>query len=86
MAVLLAVLLIVPFAPGALGALGATKPTTVLKPPVQSAATGNLKSSRQALLKLRTSLFRANTRHPGKIVGATTPAPKTIVTKRFLPK
>jgi hypothetical protein len=83
MAVLLALMLMVPF--GA-GALGATKPTTVLKPPVQPAATGNLKSSRQALLKQRTSLFGPNTRHPGKIVGATTPAPKTIVTKRFLPK
>jgi hypothetical protein len=82
-AVLLSVLLIIPF--GA-GALAATKPTTVLKPPVQSAATGNLKTSRQALLKQRTSLFSPNTRHPGKIVGASTPAPKTIVTKRFLPK
>jgi hypothetical protein len=82
-AVLLAVALMVPF--GA-GALGATKPTTVLKSPVQSAATGELKTSRQALLKQRTSLFAPNTHRPGKIVGATTPAPKTIVTKRFLPK
>lgn len=62
-------------------------PTTVLKPPVQSAGTGSLKTSRQALLKERTgSVVGLSNRHPGKIVGASTLAPKTIVTKRFLPK
>jgi hypothetical protein len=68
------------------GVMAANKPATVLKPPVQSAATGDLKTSRQALLKQRTSVFGLASRHPGKIVGATGKPPKTIVTKRFLPK
>jgi hypothetical protein len=61
-------------------------PATVLKPPVQPAATGSLKTSRQALLKQRNSVIGPNTRHPGKIIGASTRPSKTIVTKRFLPK
>ena len=62
-------------------------PTSVLKPPVQSAATGSLKTSRQALLKERsTTVTGLNNRHPGKIIGTTTPAAKTIVTKRNLPR
>lgn len=80
---LLAMVLMVPFG-GA--AMAVNKPTTVLKPPVQSAATGSLKTSRQALLKQRNSVITPITRHPGKIVGASTGAPKTIVTKRILPK
>jgi hypothetical protein len=62
-------------------------PTSVLKPPVQSASTGSLKTSRQALLKERTgSITGLNNRHPGKIIGTTKPPPKMIVTKRNLPK
>jgi hypothetical protein len=54
---------------------------------VQSAATGSLKTSRQALLKERsTTVTGLNNRHPGKIIGTTTPAAKTIVTKRNLPR
>jgi hypothetical protein len=85
---LLAALLIVPCGHEALAATksATVKPTTMLKAPVQSAATGSLKSSRQALLKQRTSVISPTTRHPGKIVGSSTQAPKTIVTKRFLPK
>jgi hypothetical protein len=83
LALLLAMLLMAPFGRAA---LAANKPATLLKPPVQSAATGSLKTSRQALLKQRTSVIGLNTHRPGKIVGASTQAPKTIVTKRFLPK
>jgi hypothetical protein len=62
-------------------------PTSVLKPPVQSAATGSLKTSRQALLKQRnTTVTGLNNRRPGKIIGTTAPPPKTIVTKRNLPR
>jgi hypothetical protein len=54
---------------------------------VQPASTGQAKTTRQALLKQRTSVVGLHLRHPGKTVGgARTPAPKTIVTKRFLPK
>jgi hypothetical protein len=83
LALLLAMALMLPLG-GA--AMAVNKPTTVLKPPVQSAATGNLKTTRQALLKQRTSLISPSTHRPGKIVGVTTRPPKTIVTKRFLPK
>jgi hypothetical protein len=88
LALLLAALLIVPSSQEAQAATKATtvKPPTLLKAPVQSAATGSLKTSRQALLKQRTSVISPTTRHPGKIVGTSTQAPKTIVTKRFLPK
>jgi hypothetical protein len=88
LALLLAVLWLVPFGHEALAATKSTtvKPATMLKAPVQSAATGTLKTSRQALLKQRTSVISPNIRHPGKIVGTGTQAPKTIVTKRFLPK
>jgi hypothetical protein len=88
LALLLGALLIVPFGHNALAATKSTtvKPATMLKTPVQSAATGSLKSSRQALLKQRTSVISPTTRHPGKIVGTSIQAPKTIVTKRFLPK
>jgi hypothetical protein len=95
-ALLLAML---PLAPLGGAAVAANKPTTpgttvppsvstsVLKPPVKSASTGSLKTSRQTLLKQRTtSVTGLNDRHPGKIIGTTAPAPKTIVTKRFLPK
>jgi hypothetical protein len=62
-------------------------PTSVVKPPVQSAATGSLKTSRQTLLKQRSSTVTGlNNRHPGKIIGVTAPPPKIIVTKRNLPK
>jgi hypothetical protein len=88
LALLLAALSIVPFGHEVWAATKPTtvRPTTILKAPVQSAATGSLKSSRQALLKQRTSVITPVTRHPGKIVGTSTQAPKTIVTKRFLPK
>ncbi len=88
LASLLAVLLIAPCGHEALAATNPStlKSTTMLKPPVQAAATGSLKTSRQALLKRRASVTGFTNRHPGKIVGATTLAPKTIVTKRFLPK
>jgi hypothetical protein len=43
--------------------------------------------TRQALLKQRPTVLGSPARHPGKTVGGTgTPMPKTIVTKRFLPK
>jgi len=88
LALLLAALWIVPCGHEALAATKPTtvKPATMLKAPVQSAATGSLKTSRQALLKQRSSVISPTIRHPGKIVGTTTQAPKTIVTKRFLPK
>ena len=88
LALLLAALLIVPFGHAALAATKSTtvRPATMLKAPVQSASTGSLKTSRQALLKQRTSVITPTTRHPGRIVGSSTQAPKTIVTKRFLPK
>ncbi len=88
LALLLAALLIMPFGHEALAATKSTtvKPPTTLKGPVQSAATGSLKTSRQALLKQRTSVISPTIRRPGKIVGTSTQAPKTIVTKRFLPK
>jgi hypothetical protein len=86
--VLVAVLLTVLFGHEALAATKSPtiKPSTTLKAPVQSAATGSLKTNRQALLKQRTSVISPLSRHPGKIVGSSTQAPKTIVTKRFLPK
>jgi hypothetical protein len=93
---LITLLIMLPLSQGALAATktgtpGTTTPpavpTSVLKPPVQSAATGSLKTSRQALLKQRTtSVTGLNNRHPGKIIGTTTPPPKIIVTKRNLPK
>ena len=93
---LLIMLIMLPLGEGAVAAnkpntAGTTAPpavpTSVLKPPVQSAATGSLKTSRQALLKQRTtSVTGLNNRHPGKIIGTTTPPPRIIVTKRNLPK
>ncbi len=87
-AALLAAVLIAALGEAAPAATNPTtvKPTAVLKAPVQSAATGSLKTSREALLKQRSSVTGLTGRHPGKIVGATMRAPKTIVTKRFLPK
>jgi hypothetical protein len=62
-----------------------TKPTNPKL--VTPASTGEAKTARQALLKQRNLTVSRTTPHPGKIVGATTrPPPKTIVTKRFLPK
>lgn len=44
-------------------------------------------AARQALLKQRAAVLGVAPHHTGKLVGgAGTPAPKTIVTKRFLPK
>jgi hypothetical protein len=88
LALLVAVLLTASFGHEALAATKTPtiKPSTTLKSPVQSAATGSLKTNRQALLKQRTSVISPLSRHPGKIVGSSTQAPKTIVTKRFLPK
>jgi hypothetical protein len=74
-----------PTAPGA--TVPPSVPTSVLKPPVQSAATGSLKTSRQALLKERSgNVIGLNNRRPGKIIGTTKPPPRIIVTKRNLPK
>jgi hypothetical protein len=67
-------------------ALAAAKHPTLVKP-VQPSSTGAAKTARQALLKQRTLSVPHVLPKPGKIVGGTTtPAPKTIVTKRFLPK
>ena len=95
-ALLLAMLLLSPLGGAAMAANTPTTPgtsvppsvsTSVLKPPVKSANTGSLKTSRQALLKQRTtSVTGLNNRHPGKIIGTTTPPPKIIVTIRNLPR
>ena len=67
-------------------ALAAPKHPTLVKP-VQPSSTGAAKTARQALLKERTKTVPRVVPKPGKIVGGTTtPPPKTIVTKRFLPK
>jgi hypothetical protein len=67
-------------------ALAAPKHPTLVKP-VQPSSTGAAKTARQALLKQRTQSVPRVVPKPGKIVGGTTtPTPKTIVTKRFLPK
>jgi hypothetical protein len=67
-------------------ALAAPKHPTLVKP-VQPSSTGAAKTARQALLKERTKSVPRTVPKPGKIVGGTTtPPPKTIVTKRFLPK
>ena len=67
-------------------ALAAPKHPTLVQP-VQPSSTGPAKTARQALLKQRTLTVPHVVPKPGKIVGGTTtPHPKTIVTKRFLPK
>jgi hypothetical protein len=54
---------------------------------VQPSSTGPAKTARQTLLKQRTLTIPRVVPKPGKIVGGTTTRPpKTIVTKRFLPK
>jgi hypothetical protein len=54
---------------------------------VQPSSTGEAKAARQALLKQRALAVPRTAHRPGKTVGGTTtPPPKTIVTKRFLPK
>jgi hypothetical protein len=68
-------------APGS--ALAAPPPAKVVRPLVNPAAN----ATRKALLQQRSSLLSLPVRHPGKTVGgANAPVPKTIVTKRFLPK
>jgi hypothetical protein len=65
------------------------KPLKPLKPvqPVLPAASGNAKTTRQALLKQRTTVLSPTVRHAGKIVGGSTaPPPKSIVTRRILSK
>ena len=63
-------------------AMAANAQTTLLQP----SGSGKLKTTRQALLKGRTTLLGLGQRHPGRSVGGTrAPPPKTIVTKRFLP-
>ena len=69
--------------------MAANAPATVLQPvqPVLPAAGGKAKTTRQALLKQRTTVLSPTVRHTGKIVGGSTaPPPKTIVTRRILPK
>ena len=78
--------------------MAANAPATVLQPvqplkplkpvqPVLPAAGGKAKTTRQALLKQRTTVLSPTVRHAGKIVGGiTAPPPKTIVTRRILPK
>jgi hypothetical protein len=67
-------------------AVAAPKHPTLVQP-VQPSSTGPAKTARQALLKQRTLTVPHVVPKPGKIVGGTTtPRPKTIVTKRFLPK
>jgi hypothetical protein len=64
-------------------ALAAPKHPTLVQP----ASTGQAKATRQALLKQRTLSIPRVVPKPGKIVaGTTTRPPKTVVTKRFLPK
>jgi hypothetical protein len=54
---------------------------------VQPAATGQARAARQAVLKQRAATVPQSARKPGKTVGGTsTPHPKTITTKRNLPK
>jgi hypothetical protein len=54
---------------------------------VQPSSTGEAKAARQALVKQHLLAVPRTLRRPGKTVGGTTtPPPKTIVTKRFLPK
>jgi hypothetical protein len=53
----------------------------------QPSSTGAAKTARQKLVKQRTTALNTTPRHPGKIIGGgTTPPPRTIVTRRFLPK
>jgi hypothetical protein len=62
----------------------AAKPRATL---VQPSSTGEAKIARQALLKQRAAVIAQRKPNPGKTVGGTTtPLPKTIVTKRILPK
>ena len=62
----------------------AAKPRATL---VQPSSTGEAKTARQAVLTERKTVVGVRKPHPGKTVGGTTtPPPKTIVTKRFLPK
>lgn len=65
------------------------KPLKPLKPvqPVLPAAGGKAKTTRQALLKQRTTVLSPTVHHAGKIVGGSAAPPrKTIVTRRILPK
>ena len=74
-----ALLLVLPAAP----ALAANTHATLVQP----AATGEARAARQAVLKQRSTNVPATARKPGKTVGgARTPLPKTVVTKRILPK
>jgi len=67
-------------------AVAAPKHPTLVQP-VQPSSTGPAKTARRSLLKQRTLSVPRVVPKPGKIVGGTsTPPPKTIVTKRFLPK
>jgi hypothetical protein len=64
-------------------ALAAPKHPTLVQP----SSTGPAKTARQALLKQRTLTLPRVVPKPGKVVGgSTTRPPRTIVTKRFLPK
>jgi hypothetical protein len=54
---------------------------------VQPSSTGEAKIARQQMLAERKTVVGVRKPHPGKTVGGTsTPLPKTIVTKGFLPK
>jgi hypothetical protein len=68
----------------------APNPAMAAHPPmtlVQPSSTGAAKTERQKLVKQRTTALNTTPRHPGKIIGGgTTPPPRTIVTRRFLPK
>jgi hypothetical protein len=63
--------------------LAANKQPTLVQP----SSTGEAKAARQALLKQHALDVPRTVPRPGKTVGGTTTRPpKTIVTKRFLPK
>jgi hypothetical protein len=64
-------------------AMAATPHVTLVRP----SSTGDAKTARLAVLKQRTTLVGVHKAHPGTTVGGSSaPRPKTIVTKRFLPK
>ena len=67
----------------------ASSPAMAAHPPMilaQPSSTGAAKTARQKLVKQRMTALNTTPRHPGKIIGANTPPPRTIVTRRFLPK
>jgi hypothetical protein len=68
----------------------ASSPAMAAHPPMilaQPSSTGAAKTARQKLVKQRMTALNTTPRHPGKIIGGgTTPPPRTIVTRRFLPK